>query len=98
MDKITTGFELAIRESQFANRLCLFADHFKQFFMEFANQNLPSIGTFVFRETTKFLITPQARQFAYILLQYCTLFSCIWMAFWPQTPKGETTRESLLKR
>ena len=29
-----SGFELAIRESRFVDRLCLFADHFKQFFSE----------------------------------------------------------------
>ena len=89
MDKITTGFELAIRESQFANRLCLFADHFKQFFMKFANQNLPSIGTFVFKETTKFLITLQARQFTYFLLQYLHYFLAFGWHFGPKPQKGK---------
>ena len=52
-----------------------------------------SVGIFVFRET-KFLFTLQARQIAYILLQKvlnCTLFSCIWIAFWPKTTNGRLT-------
>ena len=61
-----TGFELAVRESRFADWIFLFTDHFKQFF----------------RETTKFLFTLQAWQITYILLQKVlnyTLFSCIWI-------------------
>ena len=76
-------------ESLFADGLCLFANQFEQFFMQFENQNFPSGRVFVLRKTTKFLITRQVRQFAYILLQKVinsTLFSCIWMAFWHQTP------------
>ena len=34
------GFELAIHKPRFANRLYLVTDHFKQFFVKFANQNL----------------------------------------------------------
>ena len=33
-------FELAIHKPRFANRLYLVTDHFKQFFVKFANQNL----------------------------------------------------------
>ena len=57
--------------------------------MKFANQNFSSIRIFAFRETTKFLFTLEARQLDYILLQKVlnfTLFSCIWIVFWPQTP------------
>ena len=56
---------------------------------QFTIQNFPSVGIFVFRETTKFLFTLQAQQINYILLQKvlnCTLFSSISIAFWPQTP------------
>ena len=68
-----------------------FVDHFKYFFVKFTNQNFPSNGIFVFRETTKLLFTLQARQVTYNLLQKvlnCTLFSYIWRAFWPQTLIG----------
>ena len=54
---------------QFADRRCLFADRFKQFFAKLTNQYFPSVRICVFRETTKFLFTHQARQFGYILLQ-----------------------------
>ena len=63
------GFELAIVESRFADEPCCFVGHFKQFFVKIANQKFTSFGIFVFRETTKFLFTLQARQFAYTLLQ-----------------------------
>ena len=85
------GFELAIHESRFADQVCLFMDHFKHFFVKFASQNFHSAKIFAFRETTKFLFTFQARQFVYILLQKvlkCILFSCILIAFWPQTCNG----------
>ena len=52
------------------------------------------VRIFVFRETTKFLFTLTARQIAYILLQKvlnCTLFACIWIAFWPETPNWGLT-------
>ena len=52
-----------ISRFKFADWLCLFADHFKQFFVKFTNQNFHSIKTFVFRETTKFLFILQAPQF-----------------------------------
>ena len=58
------------------------------------NQNFPSVGIFVFRETTKLPFTLQARQIAYIVLQKvlnCTLFPYIWIAFWPQPPIGDLT-------
>ena len=42
---------------QFVDWLCLFADHIKYFFVNFANQNFLSIRIFVFRETKKFLFT-----------------------------------------
>ena len=77
----------------FADRFCLFANHFKQFFVKFANQNFPSARIFVSSETTKFLFTLQAQRFAYIVLQkklICTQFSCIWIAFWPKNPNGWT--------
>ena len=91
-----TEFELAFHESRFTDQLCPFAEYFKQFFVKFANQNLHSFPSriFVFRETKKFLITLQARQFAFIFLQKVssrTLFSVIWIAFWLQTPNEELT-------
>ena len=49
---LLTGFELAICKSQFTDPLCLFMDHFKQFFVKFAYQNFPSIRIFVFEKTT----------------------------------------------
>ena len=61
-------FKLAIRKSQFVDRLCLLPDYFKEFFVKFANQNFPSVKIFVFRETTKFLFTFKVRKFAYIYL------------------------------
>ena len=36
-------FKLAIRKSQFVDRLCLLPDYFKEFFVKFANQNFPSV-------------------------------------------------------
>ena len=90
--KVTAGFKLAIRESQFAHGFCLFADQFKQSFcVKFESPNFPSVGNFIFRKTAKLLFTLQARQFTYIVLQivlHCTLFSSMWMAFWFQTPNG----------
>ena len=47
-----TGFELVKWEW-----LCHSADHFKQFFVEFMNQNFTSVRIFVFQETTKFLFS-----------------------------------------
>ena len=41
-------FESAICESRFADRLYLFADHYKQFFMKFASQNFPSVFSLSF--------------------------------------------------
>ena len=78
-----TGLELAIRESRVVYRLL--TDHFKQFFVKFADQNFLSVRIFVLKETKKFLFTLQALHFAFILLQKlfnCTLFSYIWIAFW----------------
>ena len=83
-----TGLELS------SNRLCLLEDHSKHFFVKLANQNFPSVTIFVLRETTKFLFPPQARQLAYILIQKVfnwTLFSCLWIEFWPQTHNWELT-------
>ena len=73
------GFKLLV------DQLCLFVDHCNQFLVKFADQNFPSVRIFVFRETTKFFFTLQAQQFTYILhrkVLNCTLFSCIWVAFW----------------
>ena len=47
-------------ETQGSNRnsridFALFADVFRLFFVKFASQNFPSVITFVFRKTTKFL-------------------------------------------
>ena len=53
----TPGLELAIPESRFEDRPCLFADQFKQFFGKFSNQNFPSITIFVFKETRNVLFT-----------------------------------------
>ena len=77
--KCASRFALAIHKSWFPNRLYLFADPLKQFFVKTRNQNFPFVRKFVFRETIKFLFTLQAWQFACILLQKvlnCTLFSC----------------------
>lgn len=61
---ISTGFDLAFEtnKSQLTDRLRLFADHFKQFFVKFANQNIHSFPyrIFAFRETRNFLFTLQA--------------------------------------
>ena len=83
------GFELAIHKSRFANQICFLCGSLQAVFVKFTNQNFLSVGIFVFREITKFLFTLQAWQIPYILLQIvlnCILFSCIWIAFWPQTP------------
>ena len=48
-------------------------------------------NVFLFTYLSIRLFTFQAQQFPYILLQKalnCTLFSCIWIAFWPKTPYG----------
>ena len=50
------------------DQLCLFTDHFKQFSVKFVSQNFPSFKIFVYRESTKFLVTLQALQFPYIFL------------------------------
>ena len=60
-------FKLAIRESQFADRIYLFADRFKHFFVKFTNQHFPSARIFVMRETTKFLFTLQACHISWYL-------------------------------
>ena len=89
-----TGFQLATHESWFADLLCLFMDQFEQFSVKFLSQTISSVRNFVFRETTKFLFILQAWQFTYILLQKvlnCTLCSCIWIIFWPQTFNGVLT-------
>ena len=56
------------------------------FFKKFANQNFLSFRIFVVRETTKFLLTLQSRQFAYILIPNvlnCTQFFYIGLHFAP---------------
>ena len=60
--------QLATCDSQFADLPFLFSNHFEHFFKKFANQNFLSFRIFVVRETTKFLLTLQSRQFAYILI------------------------------
>ena len=65
-DYSKSGFELAISKSWFADWICLFGDHFKQFLWNL-QINSPSVGIFAFRETTKFLFTLQAPQIAYYL-------------------------------
>ena len=60
-------------------------------FCEIYQLNFPSVRNFVFRETTMFLYTSSLTIRTYqIFLQKelnHTLFSCIWIAFWPQTPQ-----------
>lgn len=56
---IITGFKIVICELRFVVQLCLFADHFEQIFVKFLNQNFPSVRTFFFNETKKFLFTLQ---------------------------------------
>ena len=64
------NFRVRISDSRFADQLCLFANHLKQFFVKFANQNFPSVRISAFRETTKFLFAPQACHiFTYLKLQ-----------------------------
>ena len=46
-------------KSLFADRLCFFAYHSKQFFVKFASQNSPSVRIFVIKKMTKFLFTFQ---------------------------------------
>ena len=78
--------QLATCDSQFADRLFLFSNHFEHFFKKFANQNFLSFRIFVVRETTKFLLTLQSRQFAYILIPNvlnCTQFFYIGLHFAP---------------
>ena len=62
IEKLNTGFELAIFESHFTYRLCLFANHFKQVFVKFANKNFPLVKIFICKETSKFLFTLQICQ------------------------------------
>ena len=69
------------------DQLCLSTDHFKQFSVEFVSQNFPSFRIFVYRETTKFVVSLQALQFTYIFHKTMlngTLFYCIWIAVWSQ--------------
>ena len=79
---------------------CLFAGHFKQFFVKFRNWNFPSARMFLFRKTTKFPFTLQPQQLAQIILQKMLDYvpqSCIWIAFWSQTPnEGAYTAPSYL--
>ena len=59
--------KLASSKSQFMGQLCLFVDHFKQFFVSFSSHNFPSVRIFVFRETMNLLLTLQAHHiFAYL--------------------------------
>ena len=67
------------------DQVCLFTDHFNQFSVKFVSQNFPFFRIFVWRETTKFLVTLQALQFTdifFFLLLNGTLFYCIWISFW----------------
>ena len=85
-----TGFKLAICKLRFLDRIYLSQITLRSF-CEIRKSIFPSVRIFIFRETTKFLFTLQARQIAYILLQkvfYSKNFSCIWVAFWSQTPNG----------
>ena len=80
----TSDPRIAICKSNLSMSIC-------RSLQQFTIQNFPSVGIFVFRETTKFLFTLQAQQINYILLQTvlnCTLFSSILIAFLPQSPTG----------
>ena len=75
-------------------------DHLKYFFVKFVNQNFQSVRITVFRETTKFLFTLEAQQFAYILLQKSvknvflhldSTLAKIFGGFAPKHPMGELT-------
>ena len=60
-------------------------------FCETCKSKLSFCWNFCLQGNHKVSVYTQARQIAYILLQKvlnCTLFSCIWIAFWPQTPNG----------
>ena len=62
-------------------------------FSEIRELELSFCWNFCLQGNRKVSATFQAQQIAYILLQKvlnCTLFSCVWIAFWPQTPNGET--------
>ena len=60
-------------------------------FCETRKSKLFFCWNFCLQGNHKVSVYTQAQQIAYILLQKvlnCTLFSCIWIAFWPQTPNG----------
>ena len=92
-----SGFKLAVRESRFADRICLFADHFKQFLwnsriktfllLEFLSSGKPQ-SFYLHFKLNKALIS-------YSKMLNCTLFSCIWIVFWPQTPSGGLQRSPI---
>ena len=90
---------VVVRRLRFADRLCLFADHFKQFFVKFAKQNFPSIRIFLFRETTKFVFTLQTQQFSYILLEksvkLCIIFVHLDSIFAAKPQLGILQRSSI---
>ena len=95
---ISTSFKLAIHKSQFMDQLCLFADHFKQVFVKFPNQNFHSVRTFVSRETKKFLLILQAWQFVpksvklyNIFLNLDSILAKIFGGFGPKHWMGELT-------
>ena len=60
-------------------------------FCEIRESKLSFCWNFCLQGNQKVSVYTQAQQIAYIFLQEvlnCTLLSCIWIAFWPQTPNG----------
>ena len=67
---IYPGFELAVRESQFADLICLFADHFKQFLwnsgiktfllLEFLSSGKPQSFCLHSSSTNRLYLTPKS--------------------------------------
>ena len=92
-----SGFKLAVRKWWFADQVCLFTDHFKQFLwnlwiktfllLEFLSSGKPQSFSLHFK-LDKSLIS-------YSKKLNCTLFSSIWIAVWPQTPNGGLQHSSI---
>ena len=70
INKYFTGFELAIRESRFADRICLFADHFKQFLLNsfFSLQRNHKVSVYTSSSTNHLYLTPKSTKLYTIFL------------------------------
>ena len=86
-----------VSESRFADRLCLFVDHFKQFFVKFANQNFPSVRIFVFRETKVPVYTSSSTICLYLTpkrVKLCSIFLHLDSILAPKSQWGRLQRLS----